>query len=251
MMTTDLPGRENIIPEDWNDNVEDVLDSQQAEILSRKLWFEFELIPVEQHFHADWVSFYMDKLSEETIRKQEWEKRGARTLPFNIRISSYEEDLALRVLQEEFELVVKYQHEAAIEFVRHFLSTLEKEDYSLFAETICAETEYAPNRLVLTEKTLRHMRNVHLNAINEYVLCKGKLTHVFIEEPEPHAGMPARAIVSIGESAYGVELFWSGPVMPDVNGTKYARPEKESNKVGQWYYYRFISPDTEVIPCYE
>ncbi|MDH5178237.1 MAG: hypothetical protein OEZ39_16900 [Gammaproteobacteria bacterium] len=243
-MSTSEPDWENIIPEDWDEVVETYTENMQAEAQSRQLWFGFELDPVELEYQGDWTSFYQDKLAEETALKQEWEKHGVEILPHNITIESYEEARAIRLLDEEFQRVVVWQKDSARTFATQVLALLKNRNYPALAGQSGIIDASASDRLALSEQLLREKQPTYKKAVFEFEQCQHRLTHIHFVEPEPHAGMPAKAEVTIGESDYRVELYWSGPVMPHANGPKYAKPEQTISQSGHWLFSHMITPDT-------
>lgn len=248
-MTTDLPNRGiEIIPEDWDTAPASDSDAQLAEQQSRERWFEFELLPVQLEYHGDWRAFYEAKSADEAVRQKAWEEHGVEILPFQITINSYEESRARRLLQEEFQHVVRHQDQSAKDFARFVLQQLEARDYQPLAQFSAIYDEDAPDCIELTIAYLRERREEHAEAISEFNKLR-QFTSVDFREPVPDTGMPAQARVFIGDSHYYIELVWCGPVLPYANGPRHAKPVAGALVRGHWKFYRIVTPNTpEPLP---
>jgi len=241
------------------------MDAITAENLSRKAWFAFELEPVTQIYANDWVRFYHEKKEKEDARRAEWEKRGPHLLPDQIEVTSYDQMRAAALLQEEFERVVKKQADKAYEVAEHNMMELKRENYHAVAENCVMYSADSAERIALTVDYLKSQRTLISEVLAIFERENGQFPKSrsnekypwtkegeqsdsgIFWEPDPWAGMPAKALISIGTEGHEIELWWSGPVMPNANGPRYATPQGIHEYAGRWSFYNINSADTKEL----
>ncbi len=220
------------------------MDAPTAEKLARAAWFQFELEPVSQTYGGDWVIFYHEKKQKEDALRAEWEGHGERVLPHNIQISSYDQARAARLLQEEYIQVVQKQDSQAVDFANDILSQLKRGNYEGVAKNCVLYSAGASDRVALTVSYLKTHQDEFHRASAVHDLGRGQFKSLHFEAPDPWAGMPAMVTLGIGSDGYALELWWLGPVMPQANGPRHAKPQAGIKAQGYWQFHRLITPDT-------
>lgn len=219
----------------------------EAEKLAREQWFPFELAGV-----TDWPKFYAEKKAKEDALVKSFVKREQSM--HHIEPQTPQDARALRVLQEEFDQVARLQEGEIAAEVKRVLLALQRGELDSVAEGCVMYDAKAKDR---RELTLQHLREnaAKLKKLASTFDPAAPLSFEFTP-PHPETGMVGQVQIAFGKKVPRpkgkgkdtfpeqptIELWWSGLVMPDANGDRFAKPQPGAPQQGKWHFYQVIEP---------
>lgn len=227
--------------------------ASDAERRARARWFPFELAAVQDAHGGDWAAFVAAAEAEDSRLAAAWQDE-ARRYPEGLGLRSAEDVRAVRVLQQEFERVARADPEAAIADARRWLGMLQRGAFAELSRECVQHDARLPDRAELCRRALEARRASIAAAVAGVSPASLSADALELIDPEPEAGTPGIAIVPFGRPApapsdpsrypptWQLELWWSGQVMPEANGPRYARPRHPDDPPGRWRFFDVVAP---------
>ncbi len=241
----------------------------RAKATAEHLYFEFELQSVATAFGGDWIKFLNHKKKEESVYADSWRRSPVQPSPRVRAPDSVAEARALRMLQREFHEVIKTNPQAAVQAANRVVHALKAGDFKRLAED-CVFYGHTPEGARLCLDRLNSQK-IEIQAAMSLIEtdppfsdhCGARVSGSKVTvsaclprftAPVPSTGMVAQVNLSFGPKVkrpdnglaypprHQIELWWSGPVMPEANGPRYDKPGPGRPILGAWRFYVLVFP---------
>jgi hypothetical protein len=170
------------------------------------------------------------------------------------RFGGDEHELGLHLLNLEYERVVRPSMAQLPGEARRIAGAIVRGDLEMLAAE-CTRYSPGPDRLAYTRETLAE----ELAMMKQVAALVDKPPMIELRPPSPQTGMVAQADVMFGavqkprgkrenmtwHARHGIELWWSGQVMPEANGPRFTSPGRDRPPPGRWRFYRCFAPRWE------